>query len=82
MGLLKFDHPPLLAPGRHFMSLMDLQHLGVDRFIEPASQAHRERLFYSFEDFYQRLLVSKIPCDVVVDGTRTKTTGLNIAVCG
>lgn len=68
MGLLKYDYPPLLAPGRHFLCLSDIEELCVSRFTE-SDRAYREKLFYSFEDFYQRLLVAKIPCDVVVDGS-------------
>ncbi len=68
MGLLKYDYPPLLAPGRHFLRLSDIEEFCVARFQE-AARAYREKLFYSFEDFCQRLLVAHIPCDVVVDGS-------------
>jgi hypothetical protein len=64
----KVDWPPLLAPGRHYMSLIELRRYGVDRF-EGKAFAHRERIFLSFEGLIQELLVAKIPCQVRVDGS-------------
>lgn len=69
MGLLKFDHPPLLAPGRHFLSLSELFRIGVKRFEDEGARAHREKLFYSMEEMYQTLVVAKVPCDFIVDGS-------------
>jgi hypothetical protein len=66
--MLKFDHPPLLAPGKHCLSLVQIEQLCVSRF-EGESRRHREKLFYAFEDFYQRILVASIVCDVVLDGS-------------
>jgi hypothetical protein len=41
----KFDHPPLLAPGRHVMTLTEVEALCVHRFSGP-SLSKRDRLFY------------------------------------
>jgi hypothetical protein len=68
MGLIKYDHPPLLAPGRHYMTLAQLE----ARFVHPfsgAARSCREKLFYSFEGLIQRLLVAKIRCDLFIDGS-------------
>lgn len=64
----KYDHPPLLAPGRHLLSLQEIHDLCVGRF-SGVARSHRERLYYSLEDFYQRLLVANITCDILVDGS-------------
>jgi hypothetical protein len=65
---LKFDHPPLLAPGRHAMTLQQIEALCVAQF-SGTSRAHRERLFYALEEVVQRLLRANIRCDVFVDGS-------------
>jgi hypothetical protein len=49
MGALKFDYSPLLAPGRHGMTLATIETLCVLPF-EGRARAQRERLFYSLED--------------------------------
>jgi hypothetical protein len=68
MGVVKYDYPPLLAPGRHFLSLVDIEALCVHRFSGTA-QSCRATLFYALEEFIQRILVAKIRCDVFVDGS-------------
>jgi hypothetical protein len=68
MGLVKYDHAPLLAPGRHYMSVADVEALCVQRFSGPSGEC-RQRLFYAFEGFVQSLLQAKIRCDVFVDGS-------------
>jgi hypothetical protein len=65
---LKFDYPPLLAPGRHTMSLQEIEALCVQPF-GGTSRARREKLFYALEDVVQVLLASHIRCDVFVDGS-------------
>jgi len=65
---LKYDHPPLLAPGRHILSLQEIERLCVHPFSGQA-RVHRERLFYAFEDLIQQLLVAKLRCEVFVDGS-------------
>jgi len=65
---LKFDHPPLLAPGRHYLSLQQIESLCVHPFSGQA-RTRRERLFYGLEEVIQQLLIAKIPCDVFVDGS-------------
>lgn len=67
MGL-KFDHPPLLAPGRHRMTLADIEALCVAPF-DGAARSCRERLFYGLEQVIQALLNAKIPCDIFSDGS-------------
>lgn len=68
MGVYKYDHRPLLAPGRHYVSLDDIEALCVGAFDGVARQ-HRSRFFYALESFVQALLVAKIRCDVFVDGS-------------
>jgi hypothetical protein len=68
MGLYKHDHPPLLAPGRHYMSLAAVEALCVHQFSGAAFEC-RSQLFYAFEGFLQLLLAAKIRCDVFCDGS-------------
>ncbi|WP_420869835.1 DUF6932 family protein [Bradyrhizobium septentrionale] len=65
---LKFDHPPLLAPGRHYLSLQQIEILCVHPFTGYA-RSRREQLFYALEDVIQQLLIVKLPCEVFVDGS-------------
>jgi hypothetical protein len=64
MAAHKFDHPPLLAPGRHFMTLS----LCVYRFHGQARQ-RREKLFYALEELAQELLRVKLSCIAFADGS-------------
>lgn len=68
MGLVKYDHAPLLAPGRHYLSLPEIEALCVHRF-DGAARACREKIYYDLEDFIQKLLVARIRCDAFVDGS-------------
>jgi hypothetical protein len=62
----KFDHPPLLAPGRHYKTLWDIKSLCVDDF--PAYQ-RREHLYWILEEFVQSTLRHRIPCEIWIDGS-------------
>lgn len=62
----KHDYPPLLAPGRHYMTLADIKGLCVDRFPD---NIIRRNLYYKFEQMYQALLICCIPCDIWIDGS-------------
>ena len=69
---LKYDHPPLLGPGRHFMSLEQLQRLCVRNYGDAGgsiSWQTRFQLFTSLEQLVQALLVARIRCDVFVNGS-------------
>lgn len=64
----KFDHMPLLAPGRHFMTLQDIEALCVMRFTDRA-RTTRERLFYALEELCQDILRVGLRCTMFVDGS-------------
>ncbi|RYH61662.1 MAG: hypothetical protein EON54_09895 [Alcaligenaceae bacterium] len=64
----KFDHTPLLAPGRHFMTLAEIEGLCVTAFTG-AARACREKLFYALEGVVQNLLTAKVPCQIYADGS-------------
>lgn len=64
----KYDHAPLLAPGRHYLSLVEVEALCVHPFTGGA-RSRRETLFYALEELIQRLLVAKIRCDAFIDGS-------------
>ena len=68
MGLHKYDHPPLLAPGRHYCTIPQIEAWCVYPF-EGQDRVRREILFYALEDFIQRILISKIRCDAFIDGS-------------
>jgi hypothetical protein len=68
MAAHKFDHPPLLAPGRHFMTLREIESLCVHRFHGQARQ-RREKLSYALEELAQELLRVKLSCIAFVDGS-------------
>ena len=67
-GYPKIDYPPLLAPGRHYMTLQEIQNTCVEPFFGE-ERAHRKKLFYALEEFIQKLLVARIRCDVFLDGS-------------
>jgi hypothetical protein len=70
MGLIKYDHAPLLAPGRHFMSLAEIQPLCVRNFGRGTpSWEGRQILFFALENFVQTVLVAQIKCDLYIDGS-------------
>lgn len=68
MGIHKFDHAPMLAPGRHHMTLSELEALCVLRF-EGAARAQRERLFYGLEQLCQDIMKVRLRCTLFVDGS-------------
>jgi hypothetical protein len=63
----KFDHPPLLAPGVHYVTLGQIHRLAVERF--DASRDYRKRLFHALEEFVQATLRTGLPGDLAVDGS-------------
>lgn len=65
---VKFDHPPLLAPGRHFMTLSDVELLCVTPF-QGSARSRRERLFYGLEELAQDILRVGLRCRAFVDGS-------------
>lgn len=70
MGLIKYDYPPLLAPGRHLMSLAEIEPLCVQNFGRGApSWEGRQILFFALEDFVQTVLRAHIRCDLYIDGS-------------
>lgn len=66
--MYKFDHMPLLAPGRHFVRLQDIEAMCVARFTDRA-RATRERLFYALEELCQDILRVGLRCTMFVDGS-------------
>ena len=62
----KPEFPHLLAPGRHRMSLSELQRRCVKPFAESAT---RERLFFSFATLLAYLETNAGACEVWVDGS-------------
>ncbi|MGJ5096504.1 DUF6932 family protein [Bradyrhizobium oligotrophicum] len=68
MAAHKFDYPPLLAPGRHFMTLSGIEALCVHPFTGQARK-RREKLFYALDELVQELLRVKLPCTAFVDGS-------------
>lgn len=65
---LKFDHQPLLAPGRHFLTLQEIESLCVHPFMGQG-RIRRERLYCSLEGLVQQLLITRLPCELFVDGS-------------
>ena len=64
----KFDYPPLLAPGRHYLTLPEVYGLCVTPFDGDALSC-REKLYYAMEQLIQSLLTARICCEVIVDGS-------------
>jgi hypothetical protein len=64
----KFDYPPLLAPGRHCLSLPEIEALCVTPFAGAAADRRRS-LFAAFEQFVGRLRNARIRCDLFIDGS-------------
>jgi hypothetical protein len=62
----KFDHKPLFAPGRHILTLSEIQSICVTSFTQNVRRAH---LFHKFEEFFQTFLVSGIQGEVWVNGS-------------
>ncbi len=62
----KFDHPPLLPPGRHPMSLARLRELTVTPFPETSS---RHAIFAEFEGLVARLTSGGLRCEILCNGS-------------
>jgi hypothetical protein len=62
----KPDFPPLLAPGRHRLTLVELKELVQERF---TGNLRRRNLFFKVEEFIQALLTKKITCEVWINGS-------------
>ncbi len=62
----KYDYPPLLAPGRHIMTLDQVEAQFVKAF--PGNR-RRISLFQSFEEFVQAILLAGFPCEIWLDGS-------------
>jgi hypothetical protein len=62
----KPDFPPLLAPGRHTMTLERVKDICLDRF---ASNIQRRNLYHALEQFIQAYLVAGLPCNIWIDGS-------------
>lgn len=66
MGAFKFDHQPLLAPGRHPMPLRQIEQLCVFRFPESVT---RRDLFRKLDRFVAAFEAALIPCDMLINGS-------------
>ncbi|MBO3759467.1 hypothetical protein [Ciceribacter sp. L1K22] len=64
----KYDYPPLLAPGAHYLSLPEVKSLVVDRF-SAGYQSARLKLYQQLEEFIQLLLTNNILGDLAIDGS-------------
>lgn len=64
----KFDYPPLLPPGGHYMDLAGVRELCVDRFSDESFRK-REQLFYEAEAAVQDVLIAKLPCRIWINGS-------------
>lgn len=62
----KVDHDPLLAPGRHVMSLTELRAVSVDPFTTPK---RRQALFDALTRLVSDLSDKGIICELWVDGS-------------
>jgi hypothetical protein len=62
----KFDYPPLLAPGRHYLSLAEICALCMSPF--PGNPV-RKRLCRALEEFVSAFIAENISCDMLVDGS-------------
>lgn len=62
----KFDHPPLLPPGRHPMSLSRLRELTVAPF--PATSTRHE-IFAQFEALVIDLGIRRFRCEILCNGS-------------
>jgi hypothetical protein len=62
----KHDCEPLLAPGRHYMTLEEIEALCVTQF---PGNVRRRNLYFKLEAFVQQFLVAGICCQIWVDGS-------------
>lgn len=66
MGGTKYDHEPLLPPGRHIMTLWDIERQFVSALDD---RQVRGRLYVSLEEMVQEFLRASIPCEMLIDGS-------------
>ncbi|WP_156312054.1 DUF6932 family protein [Methylobacterium platani] len=66
MGAFKYDEPPLLAPGRHFMTLSALERICVLPFAAPEM---RRRLFQQLCIFVKCFDAAGIRCEMLINGS-------------
>ena len=64
----KFDHAPLLAPGRHYMDTHEIRSRFVDQF-DGAAFRRRSRLFSGLLSAVERIKSARLPCEVCIDGS-------------
>lgn len=62
----KHDYPPLLPPGRHVMTLTEIEIRFVDAF---KGNGRRVHLFQRFEAFFQEYLLAGFCCEMWLDGS-------------
>lgn len=69
--LYKFDHPPLLPPGRHPMTISQLRELTVTPFPAPST---RHAIFAEFEAFVAELQSRSFRCEILCNGSFVTTS--------
>ena len=62
---MKFDHQPLLGPGKHYMSLNHLERLTTTF----GDVSHRENLFAHLNELHSEIVSLGIRVDLWVDGS-------------
>jgi len=62
----KYDYPPLLAPGRHYLTLAQIERMCVIPF---KTSKTREKLFYALDEMVQQFLREDMRCDFLIDGS-------------
>lgn len=62
----KYDYPPLLAPGRHFLSIDEIH----SKFLSgPLATEERRTAFNRFDEVVKLLTSERICCEVWLDGS-------------
>jgi hypothetical protein len=62
----KFDYPPLLAPGRHYLAVPEICALGMSPF--PGGE-RRAQLCLALEKFVSAFIQANLPCEMLIDGS-------------
>ncbi|MBO6856457.1 hypothetical protein [Roseibium sp.] len=62
----KFDYPPLLPPGRHFVDLMSVKKMFLDT---QKNTNERRNAYYRFEVLVQALMEAAINCEIWLNGS-------------
>jgi hypothetical protein len=79
----KYDHPPLLPPGKHHMGLISIFKIAVEPFSNEGRE-RRQQLFDALSYLIDKLIEKDIPCDVVIDGSfltkKTKPDDIDVKV--